>query len=68
MKDERGLDNNDIALLVKPHGMRIFYFTLWPRNNGKDPSFLKKARNQIKELIIKFKNNTIGKVISNLFE
>ena len=48
--------------------MRIFYFCLCPRNNGKDPSFPKRARNQIKELIIKFKNNTIGKVISNLFE
>lgn len=68
MKDERESGKNDIALLVNLLEMRILYFALCPRNYGKDPSFLRRVRNQIKELIIKFKNNTIEKVISDLFE
>lgn len=68
MKNERGLDNNDIALLAKLHEMKILYYALYPRGDGKDNAMKGKTTRLINSLIMKFSNNTCEENIKNLFE
>ena len=67
-KNDRGLDNNDIALLVKLHEMKILYYTLYPRNDGQDAKFQGKARRLISTLINQLENNTLEENVKTLFE
>lgn len=57
VKNERGLDDNDIPLLIKLHNMKILYYVLWPRSEGKDQILKGKANRLINSLISKLKNN-----------
>ena len=68
LKNERGLDNNDIALLAKLHEMKILYYALYPRSDGKDNAMQGKTTRLINSLIMKFSNNTCEENIKNLFE
>jgi GTPase Era involved in 16S rRNA processing len=67
-KNERGLDNNDIALLTKLHEMKILYYMLYPRSDGKDIIFRGKANRLINTLIKQLNNNNCDENVKNLFE
>lgn len=66
MKNERGLDNNDIPLLAKFHKMKILYYVLWPRKEGMDKIFQGKANRLINTLINEIKDNKLDTL--NLFK
>ena len=68
LKNERGLDNNDIALMAKLHEMKILYYALYPRCEGKDNAMQGKTTRLINSLIMKFSNNTCDENIKKLFE
>jgi uncharacterized protein YbcI len=66
-KNDRGLDNNDIALMVKLQEMKILYYAIYPRADGKDTIYRRKAKGMINSLITKLKSNNIDQNINNLF-
>lgn len=51
LKDKRGLDENDIPLLIKLHKMKILYYVLWPRGENADKLIQSKTQRFIKTLI-----------------
>ena len=67
MKNERGLDNNDIALLANLQKMKILFYAVWPRADGKDIILRGKAQRLIKDLLQKLENNSYDKDIDKIF-
>ena len=65
-KNDRGLDNSDIALMAKLQEMKILYYALYPREDGKDNLFRGKAKRTINSLITKLNSNS-DQNISKLF-
>ena len=59
LKNERGIDNNDILLLLKLHQMKILYYALYPKKKGLDKTLRGKANRLILDLIEKLKNNDV---------
>ena len=59
LKNERGIDNNDILLLLKFHQMKILYYALYPKKKGLDKTLRGKANRLILDLIEKLKNNDV---------
>ena len=59
LKNDRGLDNNDILILLKLHQMKILYYALHPKIKGKDKNLRRKAKALISDLIEKLKNNDV---------
>ena len=59
LKNERGLDNNDILLLLKFHQMKILYYALYPKKKGIDKNLRRRAKTLISNLIEKLKNNDV---------
>ena len=68
LKNENGLDNDDIALFAKLHKMNILYYALFPKKDGKDINFQGKAARLINSLIKQFKNNNLDDNIKNIFK
>ena len=56
-KDNRGLDNCDVPLLIKLHKMKILYYFIFPKKEGLTQLFQNKAKRLINTLINKIKNN-----------
>jgi GTPase Era involved in 16S rRNA processing len=57
LKNERGLDNNDIPVLAKLHQMKILYYILWPKKEGISQLLQGKANRLILTLIENLKKN-----------
>ena len=66
-KNGRGLDFSDIEFFVKLHELKILYYGVDPRNEGKDKILRDKAKRLIKDLIKRIKNNNYNETINNLF-
>ena len=66
IKNERGLDNNDIGMLAKFHKMKILYYILYPKKEGKDKIMSGKADRLLQDLINKLSNNDYDETINNL--
>ena len=67
LKNKRGLDKNDLPLIVKLHKMKILYYILWPKEDGKDQMIRGKANrllSSIKESI-KNKDNETEKIFKD---
>jgi GTPase Era involved in 16S rRNA processing len=56
-KDNRGLDNCDVPLLIKLHKMKILYYFIFPKKEGLTQLLQNKAKRLINVLINKIKNN-----------
>ena len=54
---DRGLSNSDISLLVKIHKMKILYYVLYPRKEGKETALYGKAKRLIKSFIKNINEN-----------
>ena len=65
-KNDRGLDNNDVPLLIQLHKMKILYYFIHPRKEGHSMQLIGKANRLILSLIKKIKDNDEG--IKNLFQ
>jgi hypothetical protein len=67
LKNERGLDNNDIALMAKLQEMKILYYAIYPRADGKDTQIRGKAKRTISSFIMKLNSNNSDPNVSKLF-
>ncbi len=56
-KDNRGLDNCDVPLLIKLHKMKILYYFIYPKKEGLTQLFQNKAKRLNNALINKINNN-----------
>ena len=56
-KDERGLDNCDVPLLIKLHKMKILYYFIYPKKEGLSELFQNKPKRLMNALINKINNN-----------
>ena len=56
-KDDKGLDNCDVPLLIKIHKMKILYYFIFPKKEGLTQLLQNKAKRLINVLINKIKNN-----------
>lgn len=67
MKNDRGLDISDLPLLVKLYKMKIFFYAVWPRDDGKNQFFQGKANRLIISTInkLKAKDNDTLKVFKD---
>lgn len=67
LKNKRGLDKTDLPLIIKLHEMKILYYILWPKEEGKDEMLKGKANRLLintKELI-KNKDNETEKLFKD---
>jgi len=67
LKNKRGLDKTDLPLIIKLHKMKILYYILWPKEEGKDEMLKGKANRLLintKELI-KNKDNETEKLFKD---
>ena len=67
LKNERGLDNNDIVLMAKLQEMKILYYAIYPKADGKDLVLRRKAKGIINSLITELKSNNSDQNINQLF-
>ena len=67
IRNERGLDIDDIAFLSKLHELKILYYAVGPRNEGSDKKFRNSGKRLILSLKTKFKNKNYDKKIKDLF-
>ena len=67
MKNERGLDNNDIALLANLQKMKILYYAVYPRKDGMDIILKGKAERVIKDLLKKLDKNPNDNDLQKIF-
>lgn len=61
LKNNRGLDKTDLPLIIKLHKMKILYYIVWPKEDGKDKKIKGKANRLLintKELIKNKDNGT----------
>ena len=65
-KNDRGLDNNDVPLLMKLHKMKILYYFIYPRKEDLTILLRGKANRLILSLIQKINNKDEG--TKKLFE
>ena len=67
LKNERGLDNNDIVLMAKLQEMKILYYAIYPKADGKEATLRRKAKGIINSLITKLNSNNSDQNINELF-
>ena len=65
-KNERGLDYDEIDLMIKLQEMKILYYGIYPREDGKDLIYRGKATRIINSIIKNIKNNNYDQKIENL--
>ena len=65
-KDNRGLDNWDVPLLIKLHKMKILYYFIYPKKERLTQLIKNKTKRLINTLINKINNNE--KEVSKLFK
>ena len=65
-KNERGLDYDEIDLMIKLQEMKILYYAIYPREDGKDIKLRKSATRIINSIIKNIKNYNYDQKIENL--